>query len=108
MTPEFREDVDCALQGFLSLSEEVIDECPIKPGFINSDIVDNFFCQQRGIHHGLSTNPSVSQYGPAVNSIIHGQKTVSRKPSAGYSQAACLNEGTVKKPRIDKSKNFSI
>lgn len=50
---------------------------------MNSDIVENLFCQQRGIRNGLNTNPTLSQYSPANTAIILGQATVSNKANSG-------------------------
>ena len=99
MTQECREDIDSSLGGFLSICSQVLPECPIIPGYINSDVVENFFCQQRGVCHGLNTNPTVLQYGPAVNATIIGQKTVSRKSNAGHSHAASLHD-CVGRPKV--------
>ena len=93
MTKECREDIDCSLGGFLSLCAQVHPhKVAVLPGYINSDVVENFFCQQRGTTNGLNTNPTIYQYGPSVNSIILGQKTVSRKSNAAFSQAATFHD----------------
>ena len=106
LTAETREDIQSSLHGFLAVVEKLVPKnIPINPGYFNSDIVENFFCQQRGIRHGLTTNPTISQYGPAINAILLGQATVSRKSNAGrqaarpytFSKAAPLNKRTSKK-----------
>jgi len=48
-------------------------------GRLNSDIVENLFCQQRTIVNGANTNPTLRQYGYAINTIIHGQTAMSKK-----------------------------
>ena len=80
--------------------KEVLPECPVIPGYLFFDVIEYFFCQQRGICHGLNTNPSIKQYGPAVNSIIISQKTISRKSNGGCSSEAAA--ATAKKPRKEK------
>ena len=86
LTRECRDDLNCAVTGFLALCDRVLAKGDIiKPGYFNSDIVENFFCQQRGIRHGCNTNPTVLQYGPAVNAICLGQTTVSRKSNSSTS-----------------------
>ena len=45
--------------------------------------MENFLCKQLDICHGLTTNPVISQHGPAINAILLGQATVSRKSNAG-------------------------
>ena len=49
---------------------------------LNSDVVENFFSQQRGIMTGCNTNPTILQYGKNVNSIILSQETLSTKRNA--------------------------
>ena len=86
LTKECRDDLNCAVTGFLTLCDRVlVNGDLLKPGYFNSDIVENFFCQQRGIRHGCNTNPTVLQYGPAVNAICLGQTTVSRKSNSSTS-----------------------
>ena len=106
MTPECRQDITCALVGFLAMCSRILPGCPIMPGFINSDVVENFFCQQRGISHGLNTNPTMSQYGPAINSIILGQRTVSRKSNAAESQAASFRDCSDKPSIFSKKRRL--
>ena len=55
----------------------------INPGYLNSDLVENLFCQQRGIRNGLNTNPTLLQYGPSNIAIILGQCSVSNKSNSG-------------------------
>ena len=86
LSRECRDDLNSAVTGFTKLCDRVLaDGDLIKPGYFNSDIVENFFCQQRGIRHGSNTNPTVLQYGPAVNAICLGQTTVSRKSNSSTS-----------------------
>ncbi len=42
----------------------------VLPSRINSDVVENFFCQQRTSRHGACTNPTYLQYSKGVNTII--------------------------------------
>ncbi|XP_014663462.1 PREDICTED: uncharacterized protein LOC106806123, partial [Priapulus caudatus] len=74
-----RDDLNSVF-GFLAMTERPIkDTISLTPGYINSDIVENFFCQQRGLCNGMATNSTISQYEPAVNAIILGQSTISKK-----------------------------
>ena len=41
----------------------------IKSIFVNSDLVENIFCQIRG-GNGQNNNPTYCQYGPTINSIL--------------------------------------
>ncbi|KAK3086240.1 hypothetical protein FSP39_015651 [Pinctada imbricata] len=84
ITRETREDIDAALMGFLSLCKRCVSEGhSLTPAYMNSDLVENHFCQQRGICNGLNTNPTVQQYGPRNNAIILGQTTLSGKCNTG-------------------------
>ena len=55
----------------------------ITPAFINSDVIENHFCQQRGTCNGLNTNPTLAQYGPSNTSICLSQTSVSAKSNSG-------------------------
>lgn len=82
-TKETRSDINSSLMGFCSLCKNLSNgENSIKPGYINSDIVENLFGQQRGIRNGLNTNPTLAQYGPSNTAIILGQCTVSNKSNS--------------------------
>ncbi|XP_046357922.2 uncharacterized protein LOC124136148 [Haliotis rufescens] len=84
LTRETRDDFNSSLVGFISVCENLIPNgATINPGYFNSDLVENFFCQQRGVCHGLNNNPTLSQYGPAVNAVCIGQSTVSNKCNSG-------------------------
>ena len=86
MTNETRDDIHSSISGFISLVRHITPMgISINPGYLNSDGVENFFCQQRGVCHGNNTNPSLAQYGPAVNAIIIGQPPISRKSNSGGS-----------------------
>ncbi|KAL3857566.1 hypothetical protein ACJMK2_012217 [Sinanodonta woodiana] len=83
MSKETRDDLNSSLMGFISLCRQHVGNGrAISPGFFNSDLIENFFCQQRGIKNGLNTNPTIQQYGPSVNSICLGQRTVSSKSNS--------------------------
>ncbi|CAC5364212.1 unnamed protein product [Mytilus coruscus] len=51
----------------------------ISPAFLNPDLIENHFCQKRGICNGQNTNLTIKQYGPSNNAIILGQCTMSTK-----------------------------
>ncbi|CAG2206495.1 unnamed protein product [Mytilus edulis] len=53
------------------------------PSRLNSDVIENVFCQQRTLHSGANTNPTYLGYCHAMNSVILGQTTVSRKSNTG-------------------------
>ena len=77
----------------------------IVPSRFNTDIVENHFCQQRGLHNGNSTNPSYYGYCSTTNSIILGQSCQSRgrKSNAGLMPTKPFNF-YVHKPLVKKQK----
>lgn len=84
ITKETREDINSCIIGFREVCKRWLSSnITVRPGYFNSDVIENFFCQQRGLCNGMNTNPTVSQYGPGVNAIVLGQTTVSRKANAG-------------------------
>lgn len=84
MSHETREDLKVLLYGFQKLCTIVVNDINyiLTPGFINSDIVENIFSQQRGLHHGAGSNPNYQQYCTATNSITLCQNLVSKKSNA--------------------------
>lgn len=83
MTLETRTDLDSALMGFISLCKNMLNgKHSINPGFLNSDIVENLFGQQRGVRNGLNNNPTLAQYGPSNTAIILGQCTLANKSNS--------------------------
>ena len=76
------------LQGFLAICEKRINiqNKSIIPARINSDIVENFFCQQKTTCHGSTTNPSAHQHKYGINATILGQTAVSKKSNATKKQ----------------------
>lgn len=55
----------------------------INPGFINSNLIENLFGQQRGVRNVLNSNLTLKQYGPSNTAIALSQCTVSKKCSSG-------------------------
>ena len=89
VTMETREDIDFTYYGFMSLVKKTLFELKIEivPSRINSDIIENIFCQQRALYHGANTNPIYNEYRTGINSIILGQTTTSTKSNAGKHSA---------------------
>ena len=83
------DDVASMLFTFEDVCQTHLQDFPhgggVVPSRFNSDLVENHFCQTRGIHGGNMTNPTYSQYRATVNSIILGQSLRSRgrKSNAG-------------------------
>lgn len=53
----------------------------IKPVIVNQDILENIFCQIRGLH-GQNDHPKYYMYGPALTSVNVGQSVISKKGNA--------------------------
>ena len=86
MAAECREDWKWMIVGFDSFVKMVLQnhQTSVYPCDINSDIIENFFCSQRGITGGNTTNPGMKNYLYNINSIVLGQSSVSTKSNAGY------------------------
>jgi hypothetical protein len=54
----------------------------ITPAGLNSDVIENFFCQQRTLCNGSNSNPTVHQYKYGINATILSQNPVSKKSNA--------------------------
>ena len=82
---ETRDDTISVLYGF---QEFVVNHfkqkgaAAIIPGRVNSDVCENFFCQQRSMCHGSNDNPTHWQYQYGINTIIYSQTPISRKSNA--------------------------
>ncbi|KAL3856898.1 hypothetical protein ACJMK2_011604 [Sinanodonta woodiana] len=60
----------------------------VVPSRFNADVLENHFCQERGLHNGNATHPSYSTYCSMVNSVILGQSLKSRGRKSNDSIAA--------------------
>ena len=84
LSKETRDDINSSLTGFTAMCEDLLGKRnSITPAFINSDVIENHFCQQRGTCNGLNTNPTLAQYGPSNTSICLSQTSVSAKSNSG-------------------------
>ena len=52
------------------------------PSGLNSDVIENFFCQQRTLSNGSNNNPTVHQYKYGINATILSQSVISKKSNA--------------------------
>jgi hypothetical protein len=70
-----RQDIVSSVLGFDELCKHKFKKshASIVPSRVNSDVIENIFCQQRTLHNGANTNPTY------LNSVILGQASVSRK-----------------------------
>lgn len=91
MSTETREDLRFLLSGFESLCTTSLKDVhhAIVPGYINSDIIENIFSQQRGLHHGANSNPNYLQYCYGTNSITIGQSVISNKSNSARRKSTC-------------------
>jgi hypothetical protein len=84
MSSECLEDLAWLITGFKYFVDIMTaNAVPIPPADINSDIIENFFCSQRGIQGGSKTNPPMHSYLYNINSIVLGQSTISTKSNTG-------------------------
>lgn len=85
-----RQDIDSCLYGFVELVAVASKlNISIVPGYINSDLIENWFCQHRGLRNGFSQHPTLSQIGPATNTNIITGSVMSRKSNTGGKGVAC-------------------
>ena len=81
---ETRDDLNSSIVAFTALCNDLLGKGDsITPAFMNSDVVENHFCQQRGTCNGLNTNPTLAQYGPSNTSICLSQRSISSKSNSG-------------------------
>ena len=89
------DDVEASLSNLQSVANIHLAEFPhgnIIPAMFNSNAIENFFCQQRGMN-GNNSNPTYAQYACGTNAVVLGQKLTSRakKSNAGASKASPYN-----------------
>jgi hypothetical protein len=109
MSYETQEDVQFCITGFTSICRlRIKDGHSVLPSRINSDVVENFFCQQRG-SHGDNSNPTYLQYSKNVNRIVLSQssKNSCKKSNAGLKGAAPFNF-TAPRPLQKKAKSTHL
>ncbi|KAK3091321.1 hypothetical protein FSP39_018905, partial [Pinctada imbricata] len=85
-------DIDCLIGSFVEVVKVHVNRFPgegIYPSRFNSDVIENNFCQVRGLHNGNMTNPNYQNYKTTMNSVILGQTSISRgrKSNAGQQSA---------------------
>ena len=85
ISPKTMFDISSTIIGFkelLKLAFKKHPGCSIAANRINSNIVENVFCQQRGLN-GQNDNPNYVQYQSTMNSILLGQTSVTKKSNTG-------------------------
>ena len=85
-----RADICSLLIGFHEMCSDKLkkDSSSIVPNRINSDVIENVFCQQRGLYNGNNTNPTYLNYCRTMNAVILGQATISKKSNASEGTSA--------------------
>ena len=82
MSDKTRDDLASCVHGFQELCLMWFKKFPDNSLYqhrINSDDLENSFCQQRGLYNGANTNPNLLTYSKTNNSITLGQATISKK-----------------------------
>ena len=111
-TDQCRQDLHILIKSFNQLCCQRIKEYPgwgIVPSRFNTDLVENHFCQERGLHNGNATHPNLCTYSNTINSIIIGQSSKSRgrKSNAGIPRALpysfCTSGPIAKKKKLTKT-----
>ena len=101
ISSQTRQDINSTLMGFLKIVERTCNlDISITPGYFNSDLIENWFCQLRGVRGGLANHPTISQIGPAQNTnLLTGNmiSSKSKKSNAG-------GEGFKSKPSLPPKK----
>ena len=105
------DDIDNMLITFPAVCEQHLNEFEfgsIKPSRFNNEIVENLFCQQKGVYNGNNSNPNYINYCKSVNSVLLGQslKSRARKSNAGIEAAQSFSVCT-KEPVLKKLKKLS-
>ncbi|KAJ8319800.1 hypothetical protein KUTeg_001387 [Tegillarca granosa] len=80
-----RQDIISSILGFEELCKQKFKHSNFSmvPNRINSDVIENIFCQQRTLYSGANTNPTYLSYCHSMNSVTLGQTTISRKSNTG-------------------------
>ena len=74
MSSQTRKDLNSCIIGFNNLCKTTLESHRNSivhvPARIKSDVIENIFCQQRGIINRNNTNPTFYQYVKNINAII--------------------------------------
>lgn len=108
MSQQTRDDLHSCIVGFTLVSKTYVQTSKhsLIPSRLNSDVIENILCQQRGIINGANTSPTFYQYCQNINTVIIGQNTVSKISNAENKGAGplCFN---VKMP-VKHKKNGNL
>ena len=99
MSKETREDVISTIVGFVEVVKIAEKhEIAIIPGYFNSDLIENWFCQMRGLRQGMNTNMTLAQIGPSINANLLTGNMISRKKSSNVGSGVREYEGASPAP----------
>lgn len=80
MSRETRQDLSSSLMGFMKLVQITsAKNITLNPGLLNSDLIENWFCQIRSSRLGANDNCSLAEYGPANNTNLICGSVISSK-----------------------------
>lgn len=91
VTAETRQDIKSCILGFVRLVKLRYDIAPgtgIYPTLVNSDVIENIFCQYRATYNGASANPPLRVVQKLMTTVTVGQSAVSTHSNAGRSSPA--------------------
>lgn len=109
LSMECMEDLQSCILGFEQLCLDLLQihsGWSIIPAMINSDAVENQFCQHRGKFNGLNTNPTALQYRQDINGVILGQDLISRKSNTGKENFRCHSYTITKHQVLNKKRKL--
>jgi hypothetical protein len=114
MSDKTRQDLASCIIGFEEVCFRHFKQfpgCTLVPSRMNSDVLENVFSQQRGLHNGANTNPNLITYMKTNNSITLGQATVSKKSNGGKTSGAdcfCFTTPGPLRPRKRKTSSHYL
>ena len=86
ITTQTCEDIDFSIYGFIEMVNVASSlGIGLIPGYFNSDLIKNWFCQMRSLRNGANQNPTLAQIGPAINSNLITGSILSEKGNTGGS-----------------------
>ena len=87
VTQESRDDICSMIIGFEELCNLRISQGHfVRPSFINSEIVENIFCQERTMA-AANTNPDVHLYQSNLTSVILCENIISSHSNCGGAES---------------------
>ena len=70
-TRQCLEDLECCIIGTLEIIERILGRGDrVNLGYVNSDVIENHFCQVRTLYNGANNNPTYFAYNYIQNSIV--------------------------------------